>query len=262
MGEIQRHHMEHDSSIFIVANWKMNPQSIEEAKRLAGEVAEGVKDLKEARVVLCPPFPFLSAVHTAAPAVALGGQDCSSEQSGAYTGQVSPAMLKNSGCRYVILGHSERRKFCDETPELVNKKIQSALAQSLVPIVCVGEENESGWSSDELGLELKTLFSNFSEEDMEKIILAYEPVWAISSPGTYRPASPAIVSERLQLLREGLSKISSARVGKEIAILYGGSVNGENARGFVKETGAQGVLVGQASLNASAFCALVKSVIS
>jgi len=205
----------------IVANWKMNPATLKEAQELYGATFSSDK----VEVVVCPPFVYLSALKDG---VATGGQDCSWEEKGAHTGEISPSMLKSIGCSYVILGHSERKKHLGETEEMVQKKVQAALAAGLKVVLCVGEDEET-------------------PQDMDNLIVVYEPEWAISSGGG-EAADPKLVASRIEKMRETL---------RTTPILYGGSTNSENIKSFI-DAGAQGALVGSASLDAAEFAALVK----
>lgn len=204
----------------IVANWKMNPKTVTEAQELYGAVPRS----SEVEIVICPPFVYLPALKGE---VAIGGQDCFWEGKGAYTGEVSPVMLKEMGCSYVILGHSERKKYLGETEKMVQKKMKAALAAGLKVVLCVGEDEET-------------------PNDTDNLIVVYEPEWAISSEGG-ESADPKVVASRIEKMRSTL---------KTTPILYGGSTNSENIKGFL-EAGAQGALVGSASLDAKEFAALV-----
>jgi triosephosphate isomerase len=207
----------------IVANWKMNPATLKEAAALFEAIKNGVKG-GEAEVVICPPFIYLAALK------ANGAQDVFFEEKGAHTGEVSPIMLKNLGVEYVILGHSERRKYQGETDEMIAKKLQAVLAVGLKPILCVDK------------LEQLPVIAP------KGLILAYEPLSAIGT-GNACPASEA---------REMRFKIAE-RIGVSIPVLYGGSVNSANARDYIFEAGFQGLLVGGASLNSQEFIGIVKA---
>ncbi len=248
------------SKLLVVANWKMNPQTEHEAAALARDAAAAVEALQNVEIVLCPPFPFLNAVREAAPLLFLGAQDCFWEPQGAYTGEVSADMLKYMECTHVIVGHSERRRQVGETLEMVNKKVRATILKGLTPIVCVGEESEDS-DKKELHSQLEQILAGVSSEDMKNVVLVYEPVWAISAQGKYHPASPELVSERISLFREAVSRMFGEEIGAGARMLYGGSVNAENVKSFIKEGGVQGALVGQASLNAAAFANLVRNMI-
>ncbi len=222
----------------IVANWKCNPTSLAEAKRLFNYVEKGVKNFKNVEVVICPPFPYLPMVGMASQSgVKLGGQDVFWEEKGAFTGEVSPLMLKNLGCQYVIIGHSERRRNFKETDKMVNKKLKAALKIGLRPILCI--EKVSMVKKDIRGI---------SKNELKKIILAYEPAWAI---GTGKPCSIEKAKKMNSLFRKILNKN---------VLLYGGSVNSQNARDFIKKAKFQGLLIGGASLNPQEFIKIVKNI--
>jgi len=229
---------------YLIANWKMNPGSSEEAKELFNNIKQGVKDLS-AEVVICPPsiyyFPNLKSKGLK---LHLGAQNCFWEQAGAYTGEISPKMLKNMGCKYVILGHSERRQYLNETDEMVNKKLKAVLEAGLTPILCVGEtkqERDRGEAEKKIKSQLKFLLQN------SKLILAYEPRWAI---GTGIACNPESAKKALNMIKE---------VAQETPVLYGGSVSAENAKQYI-DAGFNGLLVGSASLNAPEFIKIAKTI--
>mgnify|MGYP006295941853 CR=1 FL=1 len=229
----------------IVANWKMNPVSWEEASRLA----KGVKDNEEAEVVICPPFCFLSSFEN----VRKGAQDLFWEKEGAFTGEVSPLMLKDSGCEYVIVGHSERRKYFSETDDIVNKKALVAQENGLIPIVCVGEteeEKNQGKAKEVLEREIKQGLENL---DPERLVLAYEPIWAI---GTGNACSKEDALETRKIIVDILGESYS-----KLPILYGGSVKSHNARDYIKEAGFNGLLVGGASLDPEEFNKIIEQAV-
>jgi len=241
----------------IVANWKMNPATLKESKRLFNSVKEGIKNVKNTEVVICPPFIYLPVLKSEAKgpsfAISFGGQSCFWEEKGAFTGEVSPTMLKGLGCQYVILGHSERRKYFQETDEMINKKIKAALKAKLKPILCIGEtesEKKSGKTLYILKKQLTSAFKNTPKSLIlnSKFSIAYEPIWAI---GTGNFCDPLKAKKILLFLRKTI---------KKNPILYGGSVNSQNARDYIKVSGFQGLLVGGASLDAKEFIKIVKSV--
>lgn len=228
----------------IVANWKMNPVTMKKAEELFNSVKHGVKDIENAETVICPPFIYLPLLK----GLILGAQDCYWEEKGAYTGEVSVAMLKEMGCKYVIIGHSERRKYFNETDKIVNRKVKTTLKAGLVPIVCIGEtEGEREMDKTEEVLE-KEIKQGLNGVDVSKIIIAYEPIWAI---GTGNPCD----IEEAQRMKEIIQKM----VSKDIRILYGGSVKANNAEGYLKQAGFNGLLVGGASLDAKEFVEIVNN---
>jgi len=207
----------------IVANWKMNPATLAEAKKLFCLVGQGIKNVKKTEVVVCPPFVFIPFLK------ANGAQDCFWEEKGAFTGEISPKQLKNLGVKYVILGHSERRKYLKESDEMVNKKIKAILSSGLRPILCIANLAQ-----------LKKSLKGISE----KVIVAYEPVFAI---GTRKPCS----INQAKKMRDRI---------KYPMVLYGGSVNSENAADYIFEAGFQGLLIGGVSLNPQEFLRTIREV--
>lgn len=244
----------------IAGNWKMH-KTIAEAKKLAQEVRDAVAGIKGVEVVLCPPFTALSAVKEvlANSNVGLGAQNIYWEEQGAFTGEVSPLMLKEL-CRYVIIGHSERRQFFGETDEGVNKKIKAALAHGLTPIVCVGEnleQNEAGETASFVGGQVKAAFAGLPAADAAKIIVAYEPIWAI---GTGKNADPSTANRIIGLsIRGALAEIYSEEVAQQIRVQYGGSVKPDNIAGFMAQPDIDGALVGGASLKLENFLPLIEA---
>jgi len=242
----------------IIANWKMNPQSLAEAKRLFNSVKKGIKNIKEIEIVICPPFIYIPTFqHSNIPTIKIGAQDCFWEGSGPFTGQISPLMLKNFGCQYVIVGHSTRREL-GETDEMINKKLKAAIKAKLKPILCIGEtekERKKGKTFKilkeqlEKGLKGISLFKVYSL----KFIIAYEPIWAI---GTGNPCQPKEAKEVLKFLKKITQPLSHPATPP--LILYGGSVNSKNAKDYI-EVGFDGLLVGGASLNPKEFVEIVKS---
>lgn len=225
----------------IIANWKMHPQNSKDAFDLAGAVKRGIEDL-EVDVVLCPPFPYISQLLPSSN-MFVGAQDCFWEQEGAYTGEVSAQMLKNLGCSYVIVGHSEREKYLKETLEMGVKKLKAALQVGLIPILCIGENVEQ---------ELQEVLKKVGQKDISKIVYVYEPESAISTSENVKPVDPKAAEAAKQKIRD--------TIGQDVTILYGGSVNSKDVGDFLA-VGFQGVLVGAASLDKGEFLALVKNAI-
>lgn len=251
------------NKLFIIANWKCNPTTQKEAERLFGAVEKGVKSIKGIEIVICPPYPYISNLLPCRPAgksqisnLKLGGQDLFWEKEGAYTGEVSGAMLKGLGCKYVIIGHSERRKYFGETNEMVNKKLLAALKARLKPVLCVGEKEE-----EEMSLIVKSQLieglESINRAQMRDLTIAYEPVWAI---GTGNPCQPDDAMKAELFIRQTLSKLYSRKLAEEISILYGGSVNSKIAANYIKEAKMNGLLVGGASLDGAEFVKIVKQV--
>ncbi len=243
----------------IAGNWKMH-KTAAEAVLLAREVREAVAKLTGVDVVLCPPFTALSAVESviANTRIGLGAQNMYWEEQGAFTGEISPVMLAGL-CDYVILGHSERRQFFGETDEGVNKKAKAALAHQLFPIICVGEnlqQNEAGETESFVGGQVKAAFDGLSAADAVKVIVAYEPIWAI---GTGRNAQPADANNIIgRSIRGVLAGLYGQDVAQKIRVQYGGSVKPDNIEAFMAQPEVDGALVGGASLKADSFVALVK----
>lgn len=243
----------------VIGNWKMHT-TLAEARALATAVRDGLRRARGVQVVLCPPFTALPAVAeiVAGSAIHLGAQNCHHEPSGAHTGEIGPPMLVDLGCRYVLLGHSERRKELGETDEQINRKLHGALAHGLGPVLCVGEtaeERRQGLTYTTVEGQLRAGLSGIAAERVAKTVLAYEPVWAI---GTGVNATPAQAAEVHGYLRGLLSELTSKEIAQAIPILYGGSVKAENTDALVAEAEIDGALVGGASLNAQGFIAIVK----
>lgn len=239
----------------IVANWKLNPINKKEAKELFERIKKGVSKIKGVEVVICPPFVFLPLLK----GLTLGAQNVYFEENGAFTGEISVVMLKDLGVKYVIIGHSERRKYFNETDELINKKIKKVLSVNLTPILCIGEtaeEKNSGKKSDVLKRQLKEGLKGVSRDEIKKIIIAYEPIWAI---GTGKNCSIDETMSSVLFIKKIVSKLYNREIADNMRILYGGSVKSDNSALYVKNAGANGLLVGGASLNAEEFVKIAKS---
>ncbi len=243
----------------IVGNWKMHG-TVAEARVLAQAVRDGLKRPRGFEVAVCPPFTALAATAEvlAGSAVGLGGQNCHWEAQGAFTGEISPVMLAELGCRFVLLGHSERRHVFREADDEINKKVVSALRHGLQPLLCVGEtgeERRQGLTFTVVEGQLRAGWSGLSHDDMARCLLAYEPVWAI---GTGVNATPSQAAEVHGYLRGLVSQIGSKDIAQTVRILYGGSVKPDNAAAVTQEPDVDGVLVGGASLQAPSFIAIAK----
>jgi triosephosphate isomerase len=244
----------------VAANWKMNPNNAEDALDLVRgvlSVARGHADRVE--VAIFPPFPWLMAVAEvlAESGVKLGAQDCFWELSGAYTGEVSPAMLKG-WCDWVITGHSERRIYLGETDEMVSKKTAAALGCELNVIMCVGEladHYDAGTSDQVVSAQVKAGLANCSADDSARLVIAYEPVWAI---GSGKSADAEHAYKTMRLIRRVVGEMIGAGAARKVRILYGGSVNSGNVESYVELPLCDGVLVGGASLKAEEFAHIVK----
>ena len=250
----------------VAGNWKMNLDAAK-AAALTGAVAGSAKGVPGVDLVLCPPSLYVAAVGTAlglaggvSPSgVSLGGQNCHDKESGAYTGEVAPGMLRDLGCRYVILGHSERRSLFGETDGTVNAKVKAALAAGLTPIVCVGEsleEREGGRTEQVVSTQVLGSLAGIPAADLGRIVVAYEPVWAI---GTGKVATPQQAQEVHALVRSLLAKLASPAVADAIRIQYGGSVKPDNAADLAACPDIDGALVGGASLKADDFLAIARA---
>lgn len=244
----------------VVANWKMNG-TLAEAQALASEVKEGLRRTRGVEVMLCPPFTALAVVAQvlARSSLGLGAQNCHWEASGAFTGEVSPTMLAELGCRLVILGHSERRQHLGESDALINRKLHAVLTHGLTPLLCVGEtaeERRQGLTFHVVERQLRGGLASSPADGISRCMLAYEPVWAI---GTGVNATPAQAAEVHGYLRGLISELASKEVAQAVRILYGGSVTPENAPSLLQEPEIDGTLVGGASLRAEAFIAIVNS---
>jgi triosephosphate isomerase (TIM) len=238
----------------IAGNWKMNTDLVS-ALALAQNVALRTGEFAHVDLLVCPPFVYLPVVLGAlrGTAVALGAQNMYHEANGAFTGEISAAMLKDIGCMYVILGHSERRHILKETDSDVNKKTLAALAAGLTPIVCVGElldERESGETNTVIRRQFDGSLANVTAEQIEKIVVAYEPVWAI---GTGKVATPEQAEEVHAELRGLLAKRYNDKSAGNVRILYGGSVKPSNAKDLLSQPDIDGALIGGASLKAEDF---------
>jgi len=234
-------------------------KTLDEAVGLARDIVKGLSDGTGTDVVLCPPFTNLSAVHKVVETtvVELGGQNIHAEEKGAFTGEVSAAMLKSAGCRYVILGHSERRSYFHETDESINAKISRALNTELIPIVCVGEslqQREAGETEQVLETQIRGVFAEFSREQVKHCIIAYEPVWAI---GTGVVATPEVAQEAHRFIRELLAGMYDSGLAESVRIQYGGSMKPDNAAELLTQPDIDGGLIGGASLKADSFLGIV-----
>jgi triosephosphate isomerase len=245
---------------FVAGNWKMN-KSAENAQSLIGEMLPGLMAVTQVERVLCPPFTSLqtAAKMLLGSGIGLGAQNMHYEESGAYTGEISPSMVKEF-CHYVIIGHSERRAYFGETDETVNRKVQAALAHGLIPILCVGEtlvENQAGQTAQVVGRQIQEGLKGINAILGEAVVIAYEPVWAI---GTGLAASGeganAVVAD---IIRSGLASVFNLQTAQNVRVLYGGSVTSSNAAEFFTQQEIDGALVGGASLKVNDFLRIVEA---
>ncbi|RLT18355.1 MAG: triose-phosphate isomerase [Planctomycetota bacterium] len=245
----------------VAGNWKMNLDRAK-ARDLATAVAARAAEAGTTELVLCPPAVYVETVAAAlggSSPVALGAQNMHDQSSGAFTGEVAPPMLLDLGCRYVILGHSERRTLFGETDAVVNAKTRAALVAGLTPIVCVGEtleEREGGRTAAVVTTQVQGSLAGLTPADLEKIVVAYEPVWAI---GTGRVATPQQAQEVHALIRGLLGGLASPAVAAKVRIQYGGSVKPDNAADLAVQPDIDGALVGGASLKADDFLGIAKA---
>lgn len=242
---------------YIIANWKANPVSFAQARKLLKEIPADLEQDENIELVVCPPHIFLCLVSEF-PNVKFGAQNIFWEDEGSYTGEVSGAMVKNLGGEYSIIGHSERRKYFNETDGAVNIKIQACLKNKLKPIICVGEKEKD--QEEELKKQLETSLSGIKKTQLKNIIIVYEPVWAISTYSHGVAASPDDALAGLLFIRKLLVKAFGQNLGKSVKVVYGGSVNSKNVSVFVNQVGFDGALVGNASLRAKEFCDIIKIV--
>jgi len=239
----------------IIANWKMNPKTLREARALFSSIKKTGNKLRNVQTVVCPPYPYLAELQKTVSGhrVVLGAQDVFSEPEGAYTGEVSVSNLKSVGVKYVILGHSERRA-AGETNKDVNTKVKASLKSGLAAVVCVGEKlrDEHAEYLHHLRVELKESLQGLTVSSVKKLIIAYEPIWAVGK-NAKKADTPKETQETILFLRKILAEIFNKKIAMNIPIIYGGSVNPQNAGLFVTEGGADGLLVGRASLNRTQF---------
>jgi triosephosphate isomerase (TIM) len=244
----------------IVGNWKMNPATLDEAKRIARKTKRVATQLKYTEAIICPPFAFISACASRKKisGFGLGAQNVSYEEDGAHTGEVGAVMLKNIGVQYVIVGHSEERARGD-SDSIVAKKIKTLLDFGLTPIVCVGEtvRNEDGSHFEFIKVQIKNSFVDVPKKYADKIILAYEPVWAI---GAKEPMSPENIYEMSLFVKKTFADVFGQKPAMKMTILYGGSVNCRNAVDIISIGKIDGLLVGRESVNIVGFVELLKAV--
>jgi triosephosphate isomerase len=244
---------------FMAANWKMY-KTPDQTRDFFSDFLPLVKMHDRDEIAVCPPFVNVPAAVEAAKGsnIAVGAQNMYWEKEGAFTGEISTGMLLAVGCTHVIIGHSERRQYFGETDDTVNLKLKAALEAGLVPIVCVGEvleEREAGLTEDVLRRQCLRAFHAISGKKAAKLVIAYEPVWAI---GTGRTATPQLASEAHQVIRSEAGKALGEELAENLRILYGGSVKPENAKALMSEAEIDGALVGGASLDPKSFAAIVK----
>lgn len=242
----------------IAGNWKMF-KTIPEGINLINIIKAGVHKIIDCDVVVCPPYTALASISEQIKdtKIDLGAQDMYCETEGAFTGEISPLMLKDVGCRYVILGHSERRQIFKETDDLINKKVIAALKYNLVPILCLGEtleEREARRAFEVVKSQFDNSLKNLKPEQIERTVIAYEPVWAI---GTGRTATPEQAEQMHSYIRRLLNEQYGEAIGQKIQIIYGGSVKPDNIGQLMAKPNLDGALVGGASIKAESFIQIV-----
>ncbi len=258
-----------DKRRIIAGNWKMYKTSKEAVDLVQGLedrldiLADDGKGLEGIEIIVCPPFTALKSIYTVLwqdkPPVKLGAQNMFWEDEGAYTGEVSPPMLKDLECEFVIIGHSERRMYFGETDETVNKKVKAALNHRITPIMCCGEsleQRQAGKTEPFIESQILGGIEGLTANDMKNFIIAYEPIWAI---GTGKTALPEDANDVISHIRTVLASRFGTDVAKAVPVLYGGSVKGGNIADFMAETEINGALVGGASLDADSFADIIKN---
>lgn len=246
--------------IIIAGNWKLNKTSLE-AIEFVNNLKRQLYDVTDVDIVVCPPFTALSETCEVLTEsnIGVGAQDVYWEDAGAFTGEISAPMIKATGAKFVIIGHSERRQYFGETNETVHKKIKATLKAGLVPIVCVGEnlkEREENQTFNVVKNHCEGALSGLAHDEMEKIIIAYEPVWAI---GTGKTATSAQAQEVHKFIRELIEKMFNEEISSAVRIQYGGSVKPENTAELISQADIDGALVGGASLKEDSFVKIVKN---
>lgn len=248
-------------TMIIAGNWKMY-KNLQESTELLNQLKSAVPELPPNVIsVVCPPFTSLLTASTLlkGSAFKVGAQNMSQHDEGAYTGEISGGMLKSVGCDYVILGHSERRQYYGETNDLINQKAKKALSIGLLPIICVGEtlqEREAGITGQVVTTQVKGTLSGITPQDMAKVVIAYEPVWAI---GTGRVATPLQAQEVHQIIRKQVAQLYDWALAEKLVIQYGGSVKPDNAADILAQPDVDGALVGGACLKSDSFSAIIRA---
>jgi len=245
----------------IGGNWKMNKGLPSEAADMLKKLIPLVKNINNVDIVIAPPYTALIPMIelTKNTNIMIGAQNMYFEEKGAFTGEISPIFLKELGCSYVILGHSERRDILKETDEIVNKKLKKALNFHLNPIVCIGEhlnERETNKTKEFIEKQFKLSFKDLSDEELRKTVIAYEPIWAI---GTGRTATPEQAEEIHMFIRELITNAYNSSTAKAVRIQYGGSIKPSNAKNIFKKENIDGGLVGGASLQAESLGAIIEA---
>jgi len=243
----------------IIANWKMNPQTAEETLRLVkGVLAQRLS--KNIELIIAPPFVYLDLVKkNCGKEIKLAAQNISWAERGAYTGEISSLMVKNLGCDYVIIGHSERRHKMGETDEMINLKLKAAFKVGLIPILAVGEKESNDDIIKVLTQQVKSALEGIGVSEIGRLIIAYEPVWAISTSGTGMIDTPDHALSAALLIKKIMGNLYGSEWAADLPVLYGGSVTSENAYDFIAQSGISGALVGGASLELQDFIKIIKA---
>ncbi len=248
------------SKKLIVGNWKMNPGTLAEAKKIAAKIKHMAPDLTNSETVIAPPFPFIASCSPRKPVknFRMGAQSVSYEEGGPHTGEVGAAMLRDIGVEYVIVGHSEERKAGD-SDGIVSKRLKAVLESRLIPIVCVGEavRDENGAYLETLKSQIKNTFADVPAKSAGRIVIAYEPVWAIGAKEAMKPED---IHEMSIFVKKIFADLFGSEAGLRVSVLYGGSVNYLNAPDIMTIGAVDGLLVGRESVNTPGFIALLKAV--
>lgn len=244
----------------IAGNWKMN-NNVSDSLKLVNELNDLIKGEINAEILVCPPFTALYAVKQKLEnsIIKLGAQNMHFESNGAFTGEISPIMLKDIGADFVIIGHSERRQYFNETDDLVNLKVKAALTNGIKPILCVGEtleQRERNMQEETVKNQLINGFKDIDDKNMNNVVVAYEPIWAI---GTGRTATSIQANEMAYFIRDTIKDLYSLNISQNLLILYGGSVKGSNAKELMSQSDIDGALVGGASLKAGEFVSIIQN---
>lgn len=244
----------------LIANWKANPSTLHEAAELARKIELAASAHRNVEVVVAPPFPYLATVASVLKRAKLGSQDAFWEDAGPYTGEVSWRQLKSLKVGHVIVGHSERRIFLGETDEMINQKIRALLEHGLAPVLCVGErERIEREMSEAVAHQIGAALAGVKKNLIKNLMIAYEPVWAISTMPGSRPDTPGNAFQANVYIRKIVSGLFGRITGERVRIIYGGSVNAQNVSSFLTDAHMQGALVGSASLDAENFACILKA---
>ncbi len=246
----------------IIANWKSNPATLRDAGRLAAGIEKRIASIRGVETVIAPPFPFLAAVARTLKTSALGAQDAFWGGAGPFTGAVSWQQLKSFGVSHIIIGHSERRRLMGETDEMIARKVTAVLAAGMHAVLCVGEAERVGDEiPDAVGVQLSRALASVRQRQLKKLIVAYEPVWAISTTPGARPDSPENAFRAGTYIRKIIAGKFGAAASRSARVIYGGSVRAGNIRPFIEAGAMEGALVGGASLDAAEFACIVKNTV-